>query len=70
MANISLVLYTNGFFGSALKSPIQMGSFSVNNSVTNISRLGTSKVTKGFLRIFCKPDPFSIKTKGKQLPVI
>jgi hypothetical protein len=28
------------------------------------------KVTYGFLRIFCEPDPFSIKTKGKQLPVI
>ena len=44
MANISLTLYTNGFFGSILKSPIQMGSLSVNNSVTNISRLGTFKI--------------------------
>jgi hypothetical protein len=43
MANISLTLYTNGFFGSILKSPIQMGSLSVKNSVTNISRLGTFK---------------------------
>ncbi len=43
MANISLTLYTNGFFGSVLKSPIQMGPLSVNNSVTNISRLGTFK---------------------------
>ena len=41
MANICLTLYTNGFFGSVLKSPTQMGSFSINNSVTNISRLGT-----------------------------
>jgi hypothetical protein len=46
MANISLTLYTNGFFGSVLKSPIQMGSVSVNNSVTNISRLGTFKHKK------------------------
>ena len=43
MANISLTLYTNGFFGSVLKSPIQIGTLSVNNSVTNISRLGTFK---------------------------
>jgi hypothetical protein len=43
MANISLTLYTNSFFGSVLMSPIQMGSLSVNNSVTNISRLGTFK---------------------------
>jgi hypothetical protein len=44
MANISLTLYTNGFIGSVLMSPIQMGSLRVNNSVTNISRLGTFKV--------------------------
>jgi hypothetical protein len=43
MADISLTLYTNGFFGSDLKSPIQMRSLSVNNSVMNISRLGTFK---------------------------
>jgi hypothetical protein len=43
MANASLTLYTNGFFGSVLKSPIQMGSLSVNNSVKNNSRLGTFK---------------------------
>jgi hypothetical protein len=43
MANISLTLYTNSFFGSVLMSPIQLGSLSVNNSVTNISRLGTFK---------------------------
>ncbi len=36
MANISLTLYTIGFFGSILKSPTQMGSLSVNNSDTNI----------------------------------
>jgi hypothetical protein len=41
MANISLTLHTNSFFGSILMSPIQMGSLSVNNSVTNISLLGT-----------------------------
>jgi hypothetical protein len=41
MANISLTLYTNRFFGSLIKSPIQMGLLSVNNSVTNISSLGT-----------------------------
>ncbi len=41
MVNISLTLYTKGFFGSFLKSPTQIGSLSINNSVTNISRLGT-----------------------------
>jgi hypothetical protein len=44
MANISLTLYTNRFFGSALKSPTQMGSLNGNNSVTNISYLGTFNV--------------------------
>jgi hypothetical protein len=48
MANISLTLYTNAFFGSILKSPIQMGSLSVNNSVTNISRLGTFNIFNFF----------------------
>jgi hypothetical protein len=43
MANISLTLYTNGFIGSVLMSPIQMGSLRVNKSLTNISRLGTFK---------------------------
>jgi hypothetical protein len=43
MAIISLKLYTNGFIGSVLMSPIQMGSLRVNNSVKNISRLGTFK---------------------------
>jgi hypothetical protein len=43
MVNISLTLYTKGFFGSFLKSPTHMGSLSINNSVTNISRLGTFK---------------------------
>ncbi len=43
MVNIRLTLYTKGFFGSFLKSPIQMGSLSINNSVMNISRLGTFK---------------------------
>jgi hypothetical protein len=43
MENISLLLHTKGFFGSVLKSPTQMGSLSINNSVTNISRLGTFK---------------------------
>jgi hypothetical protein len=46
MANISLKLYTNGFIGSVLKSPTQMGSLSINNSVTNISRLGTFNINK------------------------
>ncbi len=44
MVNISLTLYTKGLFGSFLKSPTQMGSLSINNSVTNISRLGTFNV--------------------------
>jgi hypothetical protein len=38
MANIRLTLYTNRFFASVSKSPTQMGSLSVYNSVTNISR--------------------------------
>jgi hypothetical protein len=44
MVNISLILYTKDFFGSFLKSSTQMGSLSINNSVTNISRLGTFKI--------------------------
>jgi hypothetical protein len=47
MANISLTLYTNGFIGSVLKSPTQMGLLRKNNSVTNISRLGTFKLEQG-----------------------
>jgi hypothetical protein len=43
MANISITLYTNKFFGAVLKSPIQRGLLGVNNSVTNISILGTFK---------------------------
>jgi hypothetical protein len=43
MANICLTHYTNGFFASVPKSPTQIGSLSVYNSVTNISRLGTFK---------------------------
>jgi hypothetical protein len=45
MMNISITLYRNKFFGAVLKSPIQRGSLSVNNSVTNISWLGTFKLT-------------------------
>ncbi len=56
MENISLILYTKGFFGSVLKSPTQMGSLSINNSVTNISRLGTFK-TKKFCMVFYKSYP-------------
>ncbi len=43
MANNSLTIHTNRFFGSFLKSPIQMGWLRIINSVTNISRLGTFK---------------------------
>jgi hypothetical protein len=50
MANISLTLYTKSFFGSILMSPIQMGLLSVNNSVTNISRLGTFNGSRIFLQ--------------------
>jgi hypothetical protein len=42
MVSISLT-YTIGFFGSVLKLSIQMGSLSINNLVTNISRLGNFK---------------------------
>ncbi len=51
MANISLTLYTNVFFGSALKLPIQIGTLSTDNSVRNISRLGTFKDTKNHHRL-------------------
>jgi hypothetical protein len=44
MGNINPTVYTNRFFGSFLKSPTQMGSLSVDNSVTNISRLGTFNI--------------------------
>jgi hypothetical protein len=57
MASISLALYTIGFFGSVLKSPIQMGSLSMENSVKNISRLSTFKVS------------YSLKTSFEQYKV-
>ncbi len=41
LANISLKIFKNEHFASVPNSPTQMGSLSVNNSVTNISRLGT-----------------------------
>jgi hypothetical protein len=50
MVNISLTLYTKSLFGSILMSPIQMGLLSVNNSVTNISRLGTFNGSRIFLQ--------------------
>ena len=50
MANISLTLYTTRFFGSVLKSPVQMGLLSVNNSVMNISRLGIFNIGEGEVR--------------------
>ncbi len=65
MANISLTLYTNSFFGSILMSPIQMGSLSVNNLVTNISRWGTFKV---FLAISLNFTDCSNSTAEKCLP--
>jgi hypothetical protein len=52
MTNISITLYTNKFFGAVLKSPIQRGSLSVNNTVTNISRLGTFNEMHGFYHEF------------------
>ncbi len=45
MANNSLTILTNRFFALVLKSPIQTGWLSIINSVTNISRLGTFKVS-------------------------
>jgi hypothetical protein len=60
MANISLTLYTNCFIGSVLMSPIQMGSLRVNNSVTNISRLGTFKISHlSYFSSFSFPLPQS-----------
>jgi hypothetical protein len=61
MANISLTPYTNSFFGSFLKSPTQMGSHSINNSVRNISRLGTFKHTKmrRLWILLSQPEKFS-----------
>jgi hypothetical protein len=53
MANISLTLYTDAFFGLILKSPMQMGSLSVNNSITNISRLGTFKEKNKYRAFAC-----------------
>jgi hypothetical protein len=52
MVNISLTLYTKVFFGSFLKSPTQMGSLSINNSVTNISRLGTFNVGRMWPKVY------------------
>jgi hypothetical protein len=43
MANNNLTIHTNRFFGSFLKSPIQLGWLSIINSVTSISCLGTFK---------------------------
>ncbi len=43
MGNISLT--QKSIFGSVLKLPTQMGSLGVKNLVTNISRLGTFKIT-------------------------
>jgi hypothetical protein len=57
MENISLILYTKGFFGLVLKSPTQMGSLSINNSVTNISRLGTFKVAMKNVRLLFGDNP-------------
>jgi hypothetical protein len=60
MANISLALYTNVFFGSALKLPIQKGTLSIDNSVRNISRLGTFKLNQS-------PLDFGFLTKAVKL---
>ncbi len=43
MVDNSLTIDRNRFFALVLKSPIQRGSLSIINSVTNISRLGTFK---------------------------
>jgi hypothetical protein len=43
MAIISLTVYTNEFFSSVLKSPIQMGSLSINNSVTTLRVFSSEK---------------------------
>jgi hypothetical protein len=56
MANISLTLYTNGFFGSVLKSPIQIGTFSVNNSVTIISRSWAPSIEPKVLALSLSPQ--------------
>jgi hypothetical protein len=45
MADNSLTIDRNRFLALVLKSPTQMGWLSIINSVTNISRLGTFKVT-------------------------
>ncbi len=64
MANISPTLYTNGFFGLVFKSPTQMGSLSVHNSVTNISRLGTFNLTNELNRLLhAIQSPFSWRIK-------
>jgi hypothetical protein len=57
---MSLTLYTIGFFGSVLKSPIQIGLLSKNNLVTNILRLGTFKRTiQHGLKFVTFDKPFS-----------
>jgi hypothetical protein len=62
MGNINPTVCTNGFFGSFLKSPIQMGSLSVDNSVTNFSSLGTFNVpltiTMRDIIFFCRQTYF------------
>jgi hypothetical protein len=57
MGNINPTAYTNGFFGSFLKSPTQMGWLSVDNSVRNISHLGTFKLTTRLEAMELQVDP-------------
>jgi hypothetical protein len=75
MANICLTHYTNGFFASVPKSPTQMGSLSVYNSVTNISRLGTfnvhTHIQVAFLNNFKIVGPLSkMKPCTRRVPKI
>jgi hypothetical protein len=67
MANISITPYTKSFFGSFLKSPSQMGSLSINNSVTNISRLGTFKTPQ---RLNPKKSNWDPAKRGEKLGLV
>ncbi len=59
-----LTLDTNRFFGSVLMSPIQMGLLSVNNSVTNITHLGTTNwscvLPKKLIKCIVASNPVSL----------
>jgi hypothetical protein len=77
MADNSLTIDRNRFLALVLKSPTQMGSLSIINSVTNISRLGTfNKISNYCVQsnlnsyIIWKLKSFQTKVSRKQSSVI